>query len=71
MPGHCLVRQLHGSHRHLDDVVVVGQRLDDDTDVLEVTGDQDIFERSTRRLEPTGMQVGDGRHLLHRNLLIR
>jgi hypothetical protein len=59
-----LVRQLHGGHGHLGRPELLAERLDDGPEPLEVLGEQGVVQCDPGQLEPPGVQVGDGGHLL-------
>ncbi len=61
--------QLHRGQCHLHHVEVVGQRLDDDAERLEVVDEQQLVQGGARELQPPRAQVGSGRHLLHGDAL--
>ena len=62
--------QLHRGQRDLHDVELVGERLDDDAEARRGRPSSDrLAQRGARQLEAPGAQVGDGRHLLDRDLL--
>ena len=66
-----LVGQLHRGQRDLHDVELVGERLDDDAEALQVVGCSRLScSAGPGQLQPAGAQVGDRRHLLDRDLLL-
>ena len=64
-PG--LVGELDRGEGDLHEVELVGERLDDDAEAVEVVPEQALPQGRAGQLEPPGAQVGDGRHLLDRD----
>ena len=64
------MRELHRRRGDVDDVELVGERLDDDAHVVEVAGEQPLAQRRARDLEAPRAQVGHGRHRRDFDLLL-
>ena len=54
------MRYFHGGGRHVEQIEFLGQRLDDDPDVVEIAGEQPLVQRRARQLQPLRPQVRDG-----------
>ena len=62
-PPAAVVRHLHRGERHLHHVELVGERLHDHPEAVEVVLQDRLADRGLDHLQPPGPQVGDRRHL--------
>ena len=62
---------LHRRGGDVHDVELLGERLDDDAELIEVAGEDRLAQRGARQLEPPRAQIGDGRHGGDLDLLLR
>ena len=65
------VGELHGRGGHVDDVELLGERLDDDADVVQASGEELLPQGRARDVEPAGTQVRHRRDGGDLDLLLR